>query len=101
MKKETVSVDGRGILEYIPNYPNSINGTDLAYACGMKSSAMVRRQVNALRSSGFPIVSTQDGYSIATNSKQIEECIRSLRSRVASIEGAIAGLYKSFGAVAQ
>ena len=101
MKSETVGGIGREILDNIPNYPNTINGTDLAYACGLSNSAMVRRNVNALRSAGYPIVSTQDGYSIATDAKQIEDCILSLRSRVASIEGAIAGLYKSFGAVAQ
>lgn len=101
MKSETVGGIGKEILDNIPNYPNTINGTDLAYACGLTSSAMVRMKVNALRSAGYPIVSTQDGYSLATDAKQIEDCIRSLRSRVASIEGAIAGLYKSFGAVAQ
>lgn len=101
MKSKAVSGVGRDILNSIPNFPKTITGADLAYACGLTSSAMVRRQVNALRSAGFPIVSTQDGYSVATNAKQIEDCIRSLRSRVASIEGAIAGLYKSFGAVAQ
>ena len=101
MKSETVGGIGKKILNSIPNYPNTINGTDLAYACGLSNSAMVRRNVNALRSAGYPIVSTQDGYSIATDAKQIEDCILSLRSRVASIEGAIAGLYKSFGAVAQ
>ena len=101
MKSETVGGIGKEILNNIPNYPNTIKGRELAYACGLTSSAMVRRNVNALRSAGYPIVSTQDGYSIATNAKQIEECILSLRSRVASIEGAIAGLYKSFGAVAQ
>ena len=100
MKSETVGGIGREILDNIPNYPNTINGTDLAYACGLSNSAMVRRQVNALMSAGYPIVSTQDGYSIATDAKQIEDCILSLRSRVASIEGAIAGLYKSFGAIA-
>lgn len=100
MKSETVGGIGKEILDNIPNYPNTINGTDLAYACGLSNSAMVRRQVNALRSAGYPIVSTQDGYSIATNAKQIEECIQSLRSRVASIEDAIYGLCKSFGAVA-
>lgn len=89
------------ILKAIPRYPLSIKGKDIAFATGMTSSAEVRRHVNALRSAGVPIVSTIDGYSIATEAKQIEECIRSLRSRVASIEGAIAGLYKSFGAVAQ
>ena len=101
MKSETVAGIGKEILNNIPNYPNTIYGADLAHACGLTSSAMVRRAVNALRSAGFPIISTQDGYSIATDAKQIEECILSLRSRVASIEGAIAGLYKSFGAVAQ
>lgn len=101
MKSETVGGIGKEILDKIPKYPNIINGTELAYACGLTTSAMVRRQVNALRSAGFPIVSTKDGYSIATDAKQIEDCILSLRSRVASIEGAIAGLYKSFGAVAQ
>ena len=101
MKSETVIEERREILDNIPNYPNTINGTDLAYACGLANSSMVRRQVNALRTAGFPIISTKDGYSIATDAKQIEECILSLRSRVASIEGAIAGLYKSFGAVAQ
>ena len=101
MKSETVGGIGKEILDNIPKYPNAINGTYLAYACGLTSSAMVRRQVNALRSAGYPIVSTKDGYSIATDAKQIENCILSLRSRVASIEGAIAGLYKSFGAVAQ
>ena len=101
MKSETVGGIGREILDNIPNYPNTINGTDLAYACGLTSSAMVRRKVNALRSAGYPIVSTQDGYSIATDAKQIEDCILSLRSRVASIEEAIYGLYKSLGAVAQ
>ena len=101
MKSETVVGIGKKILENIPNYPNTIYGADLAYACGLTSSAMVRREVNALRSAGYPILSAQDGYSIATDAKQIEECILSLRSRVASIEGAIAGLYRSFGAVAQ
>lgn len=101
MKSKTVGSTGKDIINNIPNYPNTINGTDLAYACGLTNSAMVRRKVNALRTAGYPIVSTQDGYSIATNAKQIEECILSLRSRVESIEGAIAGLYKSFGAVAQ
>ena len=101
MKSETVGGIGKEILNNIPNYPNTINGKDLAYACGLTSSAMVRRKVNALRTAGFPIISTHDGYSIATDSKQIEDCIHSLRSRVASIEEAIYGLYKSFGAVAQ
>ena len=101
MKSETVGGIGKEILNNIPNYPNTIKGRELAYACGLTNSAMVRRNVNALRTAGYPIVSTQDGYSIATNAKQIEECILSLRSRVASIESAIAGLYKAFGAVAQ
>ena len=101
MKSETVGGIGKEILDNIPNYPNTIKGSELAYACGVTGSAKVRREVNALRSAGFPIVSTQDGYSMATDAKQIEDCILSLRSRVAAIEGAIAGLYKSFGAVAQ
>ena len=71
MKSKAVSGVGRDILNSIPNFPNTITGADLAYACGLTSSAMVRRQVNALRSAGFPIVSTQDGYSVATNAKQI------------------------------
>ena len=101
MNSETVGADERELLDNIPRNPNTIRGSDLAYACGMTSSAMVRRKVNALRSAGFPIVSTRDGCSIATDAKQIEDCILSLRSRVAAIEGAIAGLYRSFGAVAQ
>ena len=101
MKSETVGGVGKDIINNIPNYPNTIKGRELAMICSLTSSATVRREVNALRTAGYPIVSTQDGYSIATDAKQIEDCILSLRSRVASIEGAIAGLYKSFGAVAQ
>ena len=101
MKSETVGGIGKDILNNIPNYPNTIKGRELARVCSLTSSATVRREVNALRTAGFPIISTQNGYSIATDSYQIEECIRSLRSRVESIEEAIYGLYKSFGAVAQ
>lgn len=101
MRKENIAGIESCILNNIPSFPSAINGRELACICGLTSSASVRKQVNALRTAGAPIVSTQDGYSIATDSKQIEDCIRSLRSRVASIEGAIAGLYKSFGAVAR
>ena len=94
-------MEAKDIINRIPIYPAAITGRDLAQACGFTSSSKVRQKVNALRIAGYPIVATQDGYSVATDSKQIEDCIRSLRSRVAAIEGAIAGLYKSFGAVAQ
>ena len=89
------------ILKNIPNYPNHITGSDLAYATGLRGSEVIRKHINALRSAGNPIVSDTDGYYIATNSEQIEKCIQSLRSRCAAIEDAICGLYKSFGAIAQ
>lgn len=94
-------MEAKDIINSIPIYPATITGRELADALGLTSSADVRKNVNALRTAGYPIVSTKDGYSVATDAKQIEDCIRSLRSRVASIESAIAGLYKSFGAVAQ
>lgn len=94
-------MEAKDIINSIPIYPATITGRELADALGLTSSADVRKNVNALRTAGYPIVSTKDGYSVATDAKQIEDCIRSLRSRVASIESAIAGLYRSFGAVAQ
>lgn len=94
-------MESRKIIDHIPVYPMSITGKELADTLGLTSSADVRKNVNALRTAGYPIVSTKDGYSVATDAKQIEDCIKSLRSRVASIESAIAGLYKSFGAVEQ
>ena len=90
---------GSSLLDSIPTYPSYIKGRDLAGIVGLTSTAEVRQHINALRTAGFPILSTNEGYSMATDSQQIEKCIRSLRSRVASIEGAIAGLYRSFGNV--
>lgn len=89
------------ILRHIPTHPETISGKDLAWVAGLNSSAQVRRHINALRTAGYPIVSDADGYSIATNSEQIEKCIQSLRSRCSAIEEAICGLYKSFGSIAQ
>lgn len=89
------------ILRHIPIHPETISGKDLAWVAGLNSSAQVRRHINALRTAGYPIVSDADGYSIATNSEQIEKCIQSLRSRCSAIEEAICGLYKSFGSIAQ
>jgi biotin operon repressor len=89
------------ILYFIPKYPDKISGRELADVTGLRGSEQVRMQVNALRTAGYPIVSTSQGYSIATNSEQIEKCIQSLRSRCSAIEEAICGLYKSFGSIAQ
>ena len=101
-KEKTMELDlKKQILGQIPNYPSHITGSELAYATGLSGSAVVRKQINSLRSAGYPIASDPEGYYIATNSEQIEKCIQSLRSRCAAIEDAICGLYKSFGKVAQ
>ena len=59
------------------------------------SGESIRDLVNSSRREGLPVCSGRKGYWLASNEDEINETIQNLLSRIAGMEGAVAGLRKS------
>jgi len=62
------------------------------YGWDLRGDAAVRELVNYARTIEQPIAATKEGYFWATNSAELKETIADLKSRIACIGAALAGL---------
>ena len=85
--------------KYIPEYPRYMTGKELSEKACLSGDQDVRYVVNKARRKGVPILSSKKGYSLATDAKQIADCVTSLIGRINSMNEAIRGLccaYQAF-----
>ena len=59
------------------------------------TGVMLRRQINALRKSGVPIVSDGNGYYYAETEMELRRTIAHMKHRISGIGSAIQGLEKA------
>lgn len=87
------------VVRFIPEYPRYITGKELSEKACLSGDQDVRYVVNKARRKGVPILSSKKGYSLATDAKQIADCVTSLIGRINSMNEAIRGLccaYQAF-----
>lgn len=77
------------ILEF--RKPHSLTSRDLSEITG-DSRENIRKIINELRTEGIPVCSTNAGYFISENPRDIEKTVNSLEGRIRSIKGAAMGL---------
>ena len=87
------------IVKYIPEHPRYITGKELSEKAHLGGDQDIRYIVNRARRNGVPILSSKNGYSIATDATQIADCVTSLIGRINAMNDAIRGLccaYQAF-----
>lgn len=80
------------ILELLgSSYPIAIKSKFITEQTGY-NGVIVRKTINFLRSLGYPICSSINGYYLSKDKEEIEKTIHSLESRVETIQKAVEGL---------
>lgn len=80
------------IVDYIKSHNGlPVSSRNLSEAFGI-SGFEVRRRINIARSEGCPICSCNKGYYYSEDKDEIEKTVKSLNSRIGSIQRAITGL---------
>lgn len=87
-------MNAASLLEYLKEHTGESNAVksktlETLFRC---SGAVIRNTVNDLRSQGFPICSSNEGYYYAQNNSDVRKTLFHLKNRIAGIQNAIAGL---------
>ena len=87
------------LCEYLKQYrrgqESAASSKELEAACHVKGTEL-RRAVNRLRCSGYPICSDATGYFYAARPSEISATIAQLTGRITKIAAAKNGMLKSF-----